>query len=175
MLRIPIAGRKGFSLIEVIMAIAVLSLGFLGIIRTVTLGSESLDCARKNQVAQQIVAAEIEKLRGGPWSTIASLPATAAISISGNGAVSGDATQFALSNHTSDPSDDDDELCARARGFTCSFARTFLRPASASTATVTYLTLVYTISWKSNTGRAQTYRAGTYLGKNGLHLSYQQS
>lgn len=167
--------RRGFSLIEVIMAMAVLALGFLGTIRTISLCSEALDNARKNQVAQQIVAGEIEKLRGGAWSTLANLPASASISISANGVVSGDVTAFALTNHTADTSDDDTTLCARSRSFTCSFARSFLRPASASTATVTYLKLVYTISWKSNTGRAQSYSAGTYLGKDGLHLSYQQS
>lgn len=175
MLRACTVARQGFSLVEVIMAMAVLALGFLGIIRTVTLGAEALDNARKNQVAQEIVAGEIEKLRGGAWSTIANLPAAATISISANGVASGDVTQFAVTNHTADTADDDTNLCARARGFTCSFARTFLRPAAASTATVTYLQLVYTISWKSNTGRAQSYSTGTYLGKDGLHLSYQQS
>jgi prepilin-type N-terminal cleavage/methylation domain-containing protein len=175
MLRRHTAVKGGFTLIEVIMATAVLLVGFVGIIQVLTIGSESLDTARKQQIANQIIAAEIEKLRGGAWSTIANLPATATIKIGATGGISGDAIHFALSNRTVDPVDDNADLCALCRGFTCSFARVHLRPASASSATVTYLKLVYTITWTSNTGRAHTCSVGTYLGKNGLHLSYQQS
>lgn len=175
MLRTFKAVRGGFSLIEVIMATAVLLVGFIGIIQVVTIGSEALDTARKRHVAHQLVSAEIEKLRAGTWSAIATLPATCSITVSSSGAVSGDTTRFALSNQTSTPSDDNTELCALARGFTCSMTRVLLRPAAASAGTVTFLKVVYTVSWKSNTGRAHTHSVGTYLGRDGLHLSYQQS
>ncbi len=167
--------RSGFSLIEVMMATTILLVGFIGMIQAVTIGSESLDTARKQQVANQIVMAEIEKLRGGEWSAVASLPASGRITISSAGVISGDSSNFALANHTADTSDDDTDLCASARSFTCAFVRTYLRPSAAAASTVTYLKLVYTVGWKTNTGRQQSHQYEAYFGENGLHLSYQRS
>lgn len=169
------ASFAGFTLIEVMMATTILLAGFIGMIQAVTIGSESLDTARKQQIAAQIIASEVEKLRDGPWSRIAALPATGAIAIGAGGAITGDTTSFALSNHTAAVTDDNTVLASVARGFACSFTRTWLRPASASAGTVTYLKLVYTVTWTSNTGRKYSRRAETYLGMNGLHLSYQKS
>jgi prepilin-type N-terminal cleavage/methylation domain-containing protein len=175
MVRSRMSSRGGFNLVEVMMAIAVLVVGFIAVMQALTIGSESLDTARKLQVANQIIAAEIEKLRGGDWSTIADFPAAGTITISRSGLISGDPALFALSNHTADLADDDTELCTLSRGFTCSFTRTYLRPAAASSATATFVKIVYTITWTSNTGRVHSHSTGAYLGKNGLHLSYQQS
>lgn len=158
------------------MATTILLVGFIGLIQAITIGSESLDTARKQQVAHQIVAAEIEKLRAGVWSTIANLPASATIAINQAGtAISGDATQFALTNRTSTAADDNAKLRNLAPGFTCSFTRTYLRPAGATASTATFVKLVYTVTWTSNTGRAHRHVVETCLGMNGLHLSYQQS
>lgn len=169
------ARQGGFNLVEVMMATTILLVGFIGLIQAITMGSESLDAARKRQVANQIVAAEIEKLRGGAWTTIANLPATATITIGTAGAISGDTANFALSNRTATTSDDNTELASLARGFTCSLTRTRLRPTGATAATVTFVKLAYTISWKGNTGRTHTHTLETFLGMNGLHLSFQQS
>jgi hypothetical protein len=157
------------------MATTILLVGFIGLIQALTIMSEALDTARKQQVAQQIVAAEIEKLRGKDWTTIANLPASAAITVGPGGAISGDAASFALSNYTSDGADDNTTLANLANGFTCSLTRTRLRPTGATAATVTFVKVVYTVSWASNTGRAHRHSIETYLGQNGLHLSYQQS
>jgi prepilin-type N-terminal cleavage/methylation domain-containing protein len=165
----------GFSLIEVIMASSILLVGFVGLIQAVTISSQSLDTARKQQVASQIIAAEIEQLRSGAWSTVASLPATATVRIDSAGVASGDATSFFLTNYTASTTDDNAELCTLAKGFTCSFARTFLRPAAATASTATFVKIAYTITWTTNTGRVQRQQIDAYLGKNGLHLSYQQS
>lgn len=165
----------GFNLVEVMMATTILLVGFIGLIQAVTIGSESLDAARKKQVANQIIVAEIEKLRGGSWSTIANLPATATLTISTAGALAGDLAHFALSNRTAGTTDDNTDLSALARGFTCSLSRTRLRPSGASASTVTFVKLVYTITWTGNTGRAHRLTRETFLGMNGLHLSYQQS
>ncbi len=157
------------------MATTILLVGFIGLIQALTIMSEALDTARKQQVAQQIAAAEIEKLRGKDWNTIANLPASASITVGAGGTISGDAASFALSNYTADTSDDNTTLAHLANGFTCSFARTRLRPSGATASTVTFVKLVYTVSWTSNTGRAHRHTIETYLGQNGLHLSYQQS
>lgn len=162
-------------MVEVIMATAILGVGFIGIIQGVTIGSEVLDTSRKQQVAAQIVSAEIERLRAGSWSTIANLPATGSITIDHTGAISGDQTSFALCNYTAGVGDDNLSLSKLAKEFTCSFVRTRLRPTGATASTATFIKIVYTVSWTGNTGRAHSRSIETYLGKNGLHLSYQRS
>lgn len=157
------------------MATTILLVGFIGLIQAITIGSGFLDTARKLEVANQIISTEIEKLRGGDWSTIANLPASATITINSSGVISGDATSFALASRTAATTDDNTDLCTMAKGFTCSVARTYLRPTSATSATATYLKLVYTVSWTSNTGRTQSHKLVAYFAKNGLHLSFQQS
>lgn len=165
----------GFTLIEVMMASAILVVGFTGLIQAITIGSEALDTARKQQVATQIMDAEIERLRSGPWSIIAGLAAGGSLTIDSSGAISGDTTGFALTNYTAAGSDDNLGLAALARGFTCSFVRTRLRPASATSGTVTYLRIDYTVSWTGNTGRVYRRSTPAFFGRNGLHLSYQKT
>lgn len=167
--------RAGFTLVEVMMAMTIVLVGVVGMMQAVTIGTEALDTARKQQVAQQVVAAEIGRLRDGSWSVIANLPATATISIDRAGVISGDTIRFALSNYTAAATDDHTELSTLAGGFTCSLAATRVRPTAATAATVTFVKVVYTVSWTSSSGRAHTRRTETYLGQNGLHLSYQQS
>lgn len=167
--------QRGFALVEIMMVSVILLAGFIGCIQAITMGSGYLDTARKRQVANQIVAAEVEKLRGGAWSTLADLPAAGAISIDATGTVRGDVVAFVLSNRTVEPGDDNSELCTLARGFSCSFNRTYLRPTGASAATVSYVKVAYTVTWTGNTGRIQSHRVDAFFGKNGLHLSFQQS
>jgi prepilin-type N-terminal cleavage/methylation domain-containing protein len=169
------ANSDGFSIIEVMVASAILLVGFIGVMQALTIGTESLDMGRKQQIANQLIAAEIEKLRGGAWSTIASLPDSATITIGSAGAISGDVTAFGLSNRTASTADDNTALSSLANGFTCSFTRERLRPSSATATTVTFVKVIYTVRWSSPTGRAHRHTAEAYLAKNGLHLSYQQS
>ena len=165
----------GYTIVEVLMATAILGIGFIGLIQGMTIGSEELDTSRKQQVATQIVSAEIERLRGGSWTTVANLPATASITINNSGVISGDQSSFALSNYTASSADDNVALSSLAKGFTCSFVETRLRPALATAATATFVKVVYTISWTSNTGRVYSRNTEVYVGKNGLQLSYQKS
>lgn len=166
--------RAGFTLVEVMMAMAIVVVGVVGMMQAVTIGTELLDTTSKQQVAVRLVEAEAERLRNGAWTVIANLPATATINISSTGAITGDTTSFALSNFTAATTDDDTTLGARAAGFTCSFAATRLRPTGATASTVTFVKLVYTIRWTSNAGRGHSRTMETYFGMNGLHLSYQQ-
>src|SRR2546430_812949 len=133
-----------FTLIEVMMASTILVVGFTGMIQAITIRSEALHTAPKQQVATQIMDAEIQRLRSGPWSNIAGLAASGSLTISPAGAISGDTTSFALTNYTTAGGDDNVALAALARGFTCSFVRTRLRPAAATSGTVTYLRIDYT-------------------------------
>jgi hypothetical protein len=173
----PSAARvhAAFTLIEVMLASTILVVGFIGLGQAVTIGSEALDTARKQQVAIQIMDAEIERLRSGPWSAIANLAAGGTIAISDTGAVTGDQTGFALTNYTAAPGDDNTALISLARGFVCSFVSTRLRPAAATAGTVTYLRVSYTVRWTSNTGRAYSRSSQAFFGCNGLHLSYRKA
>lgn len=157
------------------MAMFVAVVGIVGVVQAVSMGTEALDTTNKQQVATRLVEAELERLRSGAWSTIANLPASASIAIGAGGAITGDTTSFALSNFTAATSDDNTALAALAPGFTCTLTATRLRPTSATASTVTFVQLVYTVSWSSNTGRHHARRTEAYLGMNGLHLSYQQS
>lgn len=172
------ARQSGYSIIEIMMATAILLVGFIGLIQAVTIGSESLDTARRTQVAHQLVAAELEKLRGGAWSMIANLPPTSSLSIDSTGALSGDRTSFAISGFTANTTADDNAtLAGLAKGLTCTLTREYLRPSGATAATATFVKLTYTVTWTSaaGIGRTHTYTAESFLGANGLHLSYQQS
>jgi len=157
------------------MATALVVVGVVGMMQAVTIGAETLDTTHKQQVAMQVVDAEIERLRGGAWTTIANLPSAATITIGPAGAITGDTLSFALSNYTATTADDNTALGALAPGFTCSFASTRLRPVAATAATVTFVKVAYTVTWKSSTGRPHTRRTEAFLGMNGLHLSRQQS
>jgi prepilin-type N-terminal cleavage/methylation domain-containing protein len=165
----------GFTLVEVMMAATILVVGFVGLIQAVTIGSETLDTARKQQIATQLVLEEIARLRSGAWTTIANLPATATITIDHAGTVSGNETGFALCNFTAAAGDDDSALLALARGFTCAYTRTLLRPTGATVYNVTFVEVVYTVTWTSNTGRIYRRTTETFFGMNGLHLSDQSS
>lgn len=167
--------RAGFTLIEVVMATAVVAVAVAGMAQVVTLGSENIDMERKQQVAAEIVAGEVARLRHGAWDVVANLPAAATIDIAADGTISGDATAFALANYSGAPADDDLALSARAGGFRCTLATTRLRPTGASAANVTFVRVEYAVSWTSNTGRPHTRRSEVFLGRNGLHLSYQRT
>lgn len=171
------ARHSGYSIIEVMMATAILLVGFIGLMQAVTIGSESLDAARRTQVAHQLVAAELEKLRGGAWSVIANLPSSASIEVSSTSMLSGDLTCFALSGFTTATTDDNATLASLAKGLKVELTREYLRPSGATAATATFVKLTYTVTWQSTAGgrRLHTYTAESFLGANGLHLSYQQS
>jgi prepilin-type N-terminal cleavage/methylation domain-containing protein len=171
----PSVTRAGFTLIEVMMAMAIVVVGIVGMMQAVTIGTELQDTTSKQRVAARLMETELERLRSGAWSAIANLPAAAAISIGATGTITGDTTSFALSNYTATAADDNLALSAQAPGFRCSFTATRLRPTGATAATVTFLKITYTVSWTSSAGRAHQRSAETYLGMNGLHLSYQQT
>ena len=68
------ASAGGFTLVEVMMASLILVVGFIGLIEAVTLASNTMDHARRQTLATQIVNHEIEKLRFSSWTTISALP-----------------------------------------------------------------------------------------------------
>ncbi len=157
------------------MALAIVVVGIVGMMQAVTLGAGMLDMTAKQEVAARLVETELQRLRNGPWATVANLPGSAAITIGPAGAITGDTISFALSNYTAATADDNLELSTAAQGFSCTLTTTRLRPTGATAATVTFVRIAYTVTWKGSSGRTHTRRTETYLGMNGLHLSYQQT
>lgn len=157
------------------MATAIVVVGLAGLMQVAAMGTEMLDTDRKQQIAGELVAAELARLRSGPWATIANLPAAATLTIAADGTLAGDANHFALANFTAAAADDDSALALRAAGFTCTLQATRLRPVSATSASVTFVKVSYTVSWSSSAGRPHRRTHDAYFGMNGLHLSYQQT
>jgi Tfp pilus assembly protein PilV len=161
---------KAFSLIEVMMGATVLLVGFVGLIQAVTVSSEMVDTARKQQIAAQIIDGEFEALHVTSWSTLTSLAdgTTYTMTVNGAGtAASGSTAQFELDNNT--------QLMAVAKGFSCSLTSSYLRPASPTPATVNFLKVTCTVTWTGNTGRTHSRSTDAYFGQYGLNLSYQKS
>jgi Tfp pilus assembly protein PilV len=69
----------GFTLIEVMMAAAVMLAGIVGMIQVVTSASEMLDASRKQTIATRIMHGEIEKIRVTDWMQLELMPASEVI------------------------------------------------------------------------------------------------
>lgn len=85
--------RRAFTLVEVIIAAAVIGLGVTSAFVTVQLGLSNLDNARMTTLVSQILQDEAERIRLQNWSAITAMPSTATVplpaqfenSIAGNG------------------------------------------------------------------------------------------
>jgi Tfp pilus assembly protein PilV len=62
--------QVGFTIVEVMMASVILVVGFIGMISALTVGSEMLATARRQNLAAQIINHELEKLRLVDFATI---------------------------------------------------------------------------------------------------------
>ena len=151
------------------MAATILVVGFVGLIQAVTIGTEMLDTARKQMVAQQIINGEITALRLGAWSQLtATWPSPCLIRINDTGTgATGNLAYFGLTNFTTTTADDNTSLMAIAGGFTCSVTKSWVRG--------NYYQLTYTVTWTGSTGRSYARSQQAFFGRNGLQLSYKKA
>lgn len=179
------SASKGFTLVEVMMAATILVVGFMGMIQAVTMGSEMLATARRQTLAAQIIAHELEKLRYVVWTNgstgINDLPAgptTLTIDSQFNSAITTAGLTTTVS--TTNPYVKVDRTVADVvTGSMREVTITVTWQKSGTTANATTLTG----SWLENLSLGgsppirRTYtRSGTsYFGKYGLNLSYQRS
>jgi Tfp pilus assembly protein PilV len=70
----PIRHPAAFTLVEVMMAAMILTVGFIGMIEAVVTTSKMMAMARQQTLASQILNNEIESLRLATWTTISVLP-----------------------------------------------------------------------------------------------------
>ena len=153
--------RKAFTLVEVMLAGAVLALALVGMIQVIVSGSEMLDVARKQTIAMQIIHGQIDQIRLKDWTEVSALPASHSVWVDASdngGSQSANITAgFVFGSKL--PAISQQFQCTR----TISTVRTDLKQVN------------FTVSWTGNTGRSYTRTGSTYVGKNGLYVSYQRS
>lgn len=138
------AARRGFTLIEVMMAAFVLVIMFLGTMTALQQGFTMIDTARNTTLAGQIIQSEIEDLRLSPW---VSLPASGAIDLGesiGESLTEAERTKLSqrfVATRTVEP----------MTGRETDFKR-----------------IVISVTWTDYNGRGHTRNYQTLLGRNGL-------
>jgi Tfp pilus assembly protein PilV len=157
----------GFTIVEVMMAALILTVGFIGMIEAVTISSSTMDHARRQTLASQIITHEIEELYLSSWTTLSGLTtASTAITIDSQF----DQARLALG--------DDKSGTARVR-FSMTRTLTSSDPVTNIREVNFTVTWVVTTSRRDSAGNPLTFtytRANSaWYGKNGLHLSYQNS
>lgn len=144
----------GFTLVEVMVAAAVMIAAIVGMIQVVVSGSQMLDLARKQTVAMQILQHEIGKLHIADWTTI-----------------SGYSTSSTPTSVTIDASF---QTAMGAWQFACTRL-----VENVTTGTNPKKKITFTVTWR--TGKVgQAYRtysrsSSTYVTQNGLYVSYRRS
>jgi Tfp pilus assembly protein PilV len=167
----PSPGRssRAFSLVEVMMAAVILLVGFIGLIDALTLSSQLLDNARKQQMAAQIIDGELDALHACSWTTLTSMAdgVTYTMTVDNAGNAGGSVAYFSLTNNTG--------MLAQAKGFSCTLVASYKRPNGATAATVTFVKVSCTVTWTGNTGKSYARTTEAYYSKYGLNISYQKS
>lgn len=154
--RLRSSGTAGFTLVEVMVAAAVMILAIVGMIQIVISGSEMLDVSRKQTIAMQIIHGQLEHIRLSNWSQIGSLGATDIVSVDAGDNTSS-SVRFIFGTN----------LPAVSKGFRCRRTITDVR--------TDLKQVTYTVTWTGSTGRSYSRSGSTYVGKNGLYVTYQRS
>jgi len=141
-----------FTLVEVMVAAAVVVLGIVGMIQVVVSGSEMLDVSRKQTIAMQIIHGQIDHVRLSDWTTISALASPVTVDVDG-----GDQSGFVFGTN----------LPTLSKGFRCTRTITTVRTDMKQ--------ITFTVTWTGNTGRSYSRTGSTYAGRNGLYVTFQRS
>ena len=148
--------KAGFTLVEVMVAAGVMILAIVGMIQVVISGSEMLDVSRKQTIAMQIIHGQIDQIRLKNWTEIATLGASDTVQVeAGDNTAAGSMFIFGTN------------LPTIAKGFQCKRTITTVR--------TDLKQVTFTVTWTGNTGRSYSRTGSTYVGKNGLYVTYQRS
>lgn len=146
------------------LAAAIMLAGVVGAIQVLVSGSEMLETSRKQAAAMQIIDSELAKTRlgnlSGTWS--ATLPAGLPNGTTTINLLSGSNTRYpsGTASYTDFRSVIQNFTCTRTVGF--ALGRT------------DYKQVTVTVTWTNHEGRSYTRTGTTYVGKNGLYVSYQR-
>jgi len=146
---LPSPGRarpRAFTIVEVMMASVILVVGLIGMIQGITIGSEMMATARRQNIAAQILDHEIGKLRLLSWDVSGSTN-----DISG-------LTDVAAATYVSDLASLNTAIAAS--GVTFTLARTV------TTVTTDLREVTFTVTWtKSGTTTAATTATGSWFNQ----------
>jgi hypothetical protein len=156
------------------MASVMLVVGFMGMISAITVGSEMLATARRQNIAAQIITHETEKLRLRDWTyistTLASSAATTYDSDQADidAAIAASGVTFRLATTVATPTSDLREV---------TFTVTWTKSGTSTAANVATGSLLQRLSLSGFAPINRTYtRSSTaYFGKYGLNLNVQRS
>ncbi|HVS51720.1 MAG TPA: hypothetical protein VHD62_05140 [Opitutaceae bacterium] len=156
--KVPRPSTDAFTLLEVVMAAAVMLAGIVGMIQVVISGSEMLDVARKQTIAMQIIHGQIDNVRLSDWGTVSGLASynSYQATVDASDQSTNIAKGFVFGSN----------LPGAAKGFKCT--------RSVATPKTNLLQVTYTVTWTGNTGRSYTRTGSTYVSKNGLYVTYQR-
>ena len=137
-------------------AAVVMVLTIVGMIQVVVSGSEMLDAARKQTIAMQIIHGQVDQIRLSDWTEISALGASRTVDVDA-GDNTGSSYKFIFGTN----------LPAIAKGFRCTRTITTVR--------TDLKQVTYTVTWTGSTGRSYSRTGSTYVGRNGLYVTYQRS
>jgi len=135
---------------EVACASFVLAFTLLGMIGVIEAGAKMQNLSRQQTLAGQILKNEMEKLRTQDFGTVSNYPY---------------ANPYTVTI--------DSGFNATAQGFAESRVANVLQQDTSYNPTLIQVT--FTVTWKGITGTKYTRSSTTYVGKNGLSLTYQRS
>ena len=153
--RFPV--NDGFTLVEVMMAAAVMIMALVGMIQVIVSGSEMLDMSRKQTIAMQIIHGQIDNVRLSSWSTIAGYPYSRTVYVDDADQSINISKDFVFGSN----------IPAISKGFRCTRTVTSVR--------TDLKQITFTVTWTSNTGRSYQRSGSTYYGNNGLYVTYQRT
>lgn len=134
-----------------------MALAIVGMIQALVSGSEMLDVAKKQNLAAQIIHGQIDNVRLYDWTEVSALAASATAQVDAADQATNIAAGFIFGS----------QLPAVATDFTCTRTITAVR--------TDLKQITFTVSWRGNTGRSYSRSGSTYVGKNGLYVTYQRS
>ncbi|MBI5689951.1 MAG: type II secretion system protein [Verrucomicrobia bacterium] len=154
---------RAFTLVEVAVAAGVMALGLVGMIQVIVSGSQMLDVARKQNIAMQVIHGQIDQVRLRTWSEILALPASDTVRVDASD-YGGDQTVNVSKGFVFGPN-----LPMVCSGFRCK------REVADISGRADFKQITFTVTWTGNTGRPYSRSGTTYVGKNGLYVTYQRS
>ena len=143
------------------LAATVMLAGIVGAIQVLVSGSEMLETSRKQAAALQIIDSELARVRmsnlSGSWSS--TLPATLP---------NGTTTIDLLNNRYPSSTASYTDFRTLIQKFTCT------RTVAFAMSRTDYKQVTIKVTWTNHNGRTYSRSGTTYVGKNGLYVSYQR-
>jgi prepilin-type N-terminal cleavage/methylation domain-containing protein len=157
------SSKNAFTLIEVMLAAAIMLAGVVGAIQVLVSGSEMLETSRKQTAAMQIIDSELARVRlgdlSGTWYS-ASQPNAYPLGLPNGTTTISLPTRYSGTSYT--------DFRNLIQNFTCT------RTVSYALSRTDFKQVVITVSWTNHEQRTYTRTGITYVGKNGLYASYQR-